>query len=276
MTMDSAEHRAAIVRAGNRDRYIADLLAPSDKRPSLFALHAFDVEVSEIRGKVSEPMLGEVRLEWWRQALRGDHGGHPVASVLAETIAHHRLPITAFDNLLQARIFDLYDDPMPTTGDLEGYAGDTVSAVMQLGAIILADGRDPGTGEVAGFAGVAVAFAEILRRLPETFAGGPSFLPADRLTAAGVDSPIELTEDNRAGVRAVAEELRGLAVERFAAARQAAQELDPIALPALLPAAVVPLVLHRIGRVDPTARVAHVNPFRRQWAIWRAARRGRL
>ena len=51
------------------------------------------------------------------------------------------LPLAAFDNLLEARIFDLYDDPMPTLNDLEGYAGETASALIQLGAMILAGGQ---------------------------------------------------------------------------------------------------------------------------------------
>ena len=74
---------------------------------------------------MSEPALGEIRLKWWGGALRGEHGGAPLAAALAETIVRFELPLVAFDNLLQARIFDLYDDPMPTVNDLEGYAGDT-------------------------------------------------------------------------------------------------------------------------------------------------------
>ncbi|MCP4384855.1 MAG: squalene/phytoene synthase family protein [Hyphomicrobiales bacterium] len=276
MTVDAAAHCAAIVRAGNRDRYIADLLAPDERRADLFALHAFDVEVSTIRGKVSEPALGEIRIEWWRQALRGDHGGHPIGSALAETIARYRLPIAAFDNLLQARIFDLYDDAMPSLGDLEGYAGDVVSAVMQLGAIILAGGREPGTGEVAGFAGVAVAFTEILRNLSQTYGRGPRYLPADRLTAEGMDPTNPTLRKSEAAARVVAEELRQIAYARFAAAQKSADSLDRVVMPALLPAAVVPLLLKRIGRGDPLRRITDVSPFWRQWAIWRTARSGRL
>ena len=96
------------------------------------------------------------------------------------------LPLVAFDNLLQARIFDLYDDPMPTLNDLEGYAGDTESALMQLGAMILAGGKDPGTAELVGHAGVAlIALTRLMRALPsDTRRAGQSYLPADLLGEA--------------------------------------------------------------------------------------------
>ncbi len=276
MAMDASAHCAAIVRAGNRDRYLSDLFAPDAVRADLFALHAFDVEVSSVRDKVKEPTLGEIRLEWWRQALRGDHGGNPVAAALALTIARHGLPIAAFDNLLQARIFDLYDDPMPTSGDLEGYAGDTESALIQLAAIILAGGKDPGTGEAAGYAGVALGLARSLAALPMTAARGQCFLPLDRLTANGA-TPSDLRAGNTtAAVRSVFEEVVGLARERLAAARRSATDVDRTILPAFLPATIAEPMLARMAApgFDPLHDAAELSPLRRQWIIWRAARRG--
>jgi 15-cis-phytoene synthase len=276
--MDAAAHSAVIVRTGDRDRYLADLFAPESVRPHLFALHAFDVEVSSIRAKVSEPTLGEMRLEWWRQALRGDHGGNPVAATLAETIAVHALPIDAFDNLLQARIFDLYDDPMPTIADLEGYAGDTSSAVMQLGAIILAGGGDPGTAEVAGYAGVAAALTTILKGLPLTASRGQCYLPADRLAAEGAEPSDLCAGKATAGLRSAVDEIRRLALERLDRARRSMADLDHALLPAFLPAATVEPMLKRMQRrgFDPLRDVAEISPLGRQWILWRAARRGRI
>jgi 15-cis-phytoene synthase len=278
MAMDVSTHCAAIVRAGNRDRYIADLFAPEAARGHLFALHAFDAEVAAIRGKVSDPTLGEMRLEWWRQALRGDHGGSPVAAALAETIARYGLPIGAFDNLLQARVFDLYDDPMPSFADLEGYVGDTAASVIQLGAIILAGGSDPGSAEAAGFAGVAAALTAILRSLPLSASRGQCYLPADRLAAEGADPGDLRAGEATAGVRSTVEEVAALARERLDAARQTMTGLDRAVLPAFLPAATVePLLVRMDGAgFDPLRQAADISPLRRQWIIWRAARRGAI
>ena len=69
-----------------------------------------------------------------------EHGaasGNPVAAALLHTIKAHGLPRTAFDNYCEARIFDLYDDPMPSRNDLEGYCGETASALIQLASLIL-------------------------------------------------------------------------------------------------------------------------------------------
>ena len=274
---DALRHPDAVVRAGDPDRYLSDLFAPAEVRPHLFALHAFAIEIAGIPSRVREPGLGEIRLKWWEGALRGDHGGAPVAADLGRPIERFRLPLVAFDNMIEARIFDLYDDAMPTVNDLEGYAGDTESALMQLTAMILAGGQDPGTSELSGFAGVAVALTRVLRALPQNAAAGQSFVPADLL-----DRHRSATATDTAGeadaMRLALAELRRLARERLRQARQAAASADPALLPAFLPAAMVDAYLDRMERpgLDPLTTSADVSPFRRQWLLWRAARKGRF
>jgi phytoene synthase len=272
---DALSQCSDIVRARDPDRYLSDLFAPAKARPHLFALHAFALEVADIRRKVSDPALGEIRLKWWESALRGDHGGSPIAAMLAGTITEFGLPLAAFDNLLRARVFDLYDDAMPTVNDLEGYAGDTHGAVMQLGAMILAGGKDPGTAELSGYAGVAVAVTDVLRSLPRN-AAGQTFLPADLLAKHGAAQGRVAARESTPAVRYVLTDLRALARERLAEARRAAVATDPALLPAFLPAAIVEAYLDRMERpgFDPLRDAAEVTPLRRQWTLWRAARRG--
>ncbi len=278
MTDEALRQSTAIVRAREPERYLADLLAPIPARPHLFALHAFAIEVGEIRSKVTQPTLGEIRLKWWEQALRGDHGGNPLAAALAATIAEFALPLTAFDHLLQARVFDLYDDPMPSLNDLEGYAGDTEAAVMQLGALILAGGRDPGTATVAGFAGVAYAITRLLRTLPRNAAGGQSFLPADLLARHGGAEAGVTAAGSADAVRETVAELRALARRRLDEARTAWDGAYETLLPAFLPVATTGLYLDRMDRTgfDPLRDPVDISPFRRQWTLWRAARSGRF
>lgn len=275
---DAPDHLTATVRAGDTDRYLSDLFAPAESRPHLLALHAFAVEVAAIRDKVREPMLGEMRLKWWENAIRGDHGGSPVAAALAATIERFGLPLIAFDNLLRARVFDLYDDPMPSVNDLEGYAGDTESSVMQLSAMILAGGQDPGTAELAGYAGVARAIASMLRSLPRNAARRQSFLPADLLADQGV-AEVDLKGGRTSpALGAVLVELTALARDRLATARRLATAADPALLPAFLPAAMVEAYLRRMERAgfDPLQDGTDVSPLARHWRLWRAARRGRI
>lgn len=271
---DIGSQLSEIVRAGDPDLYLADLFAPAESRRHLFALHAFAIEVASIRWKVSDPTLGEIRLRWWESALRGDHGGSPVAAALNETIAAFDLPLTAFDRLLQARVFDLYDDPMPSLNDLEGYAGDTRSSLMQLGAIILASGKDPHTAELSGLAGVAAGLTDVLRRLPRNVAAGQPFLPQDVLLRQGVAG--SLAPPAGPELKQALAELRELARTRLGEARRAAAGLDQALLPAFLPAATVERYLDRMESpgFDPFAAVVDVSPLRRQWTLWRAARKG--
>jgi len=177
------------LKGADRDRYIADLLAPEPFRKHLFALHAFNAEVARVRDVVSDPMLGEIRLQWWRDAIvNGAGGGHPVATALNATIARFGLPKDAFQRLIDARLFDLYDDPMPSLNDLEGYAGDTSSSLIQLAAIVLAGGQDPGTAEAAGHAGVAYALTGIMRALPIHARRGQLFLPMGMIATRALDT----------------------------------------------------------------------------------------
>jgi phytoene synthase len=272
--MDLTAHAAEIVRADDRDRYLADLFAPEPARRHLFALHAFNVEVARVRDIVSEPALGEIRLQFWRDALHGAGGGHPVGEALTRTIAECGLPLEAFDNLIEARRFDLYDEPMPSLNDLEGYAGETSSSLIQLGAIILAGGRDPGTAKIAGHAGVAYALTGLMRALPIHTSRGQSYLPADLLEEKGVDREAMFAGQSSFALLSVLAELRSAARAHLAAVRASIDEIDKSVLPAFLPVALVGHQLDRMERrdFDPFSSTAALSQLRRQWILWRAAR----
>ena len=276
LARDAIEQCAAVVRDRDRDRYIADLYVPEPARGHIFALHAFNAEISRIREAVSEPGLGELRLQWWREALDGNTGGNPVATALNATIAAFHLPIEAFHRLIEARTFDLYDSPIATLNSLEGYAGDTASALFQLAAIVLADGRDPGAADASGHAGVAYALAGILRALPRHAAAGKSFLPADRVAAHGLALADYYAGRATAPLGSLLAELRQIARDHLAKARSLIAGLDPAVAVAFLPIALVEPHLDRMERqgYNPFRDSAELAPWRRQWVLWRAVRRG--
>jgi 15-cis-phytoene synthase len=271
-------HCETLTRAHDRDRWLAGLFAPADARPHLYALTAFSYEVGRLREVVREPLAGEMRLAWWREALtqagRPEVAGNPVAAALNETIARFDLPRQAFDDLLAARTFDLYDDPMPGMNDLEGYCGETCSALFRLSALILAEGRDVGGAEAAGYAGVAYALTGLLRALPLTSARGQVYLPADLLARHGVSREAIAARRDSSGLRAALAELRGLARRRLDAARRLARECPRAIAPAFLPLAALPLYLAKMERANysPFGSLVEAAQWRRQWALWRAAR----
>lgn len=276
--MDANEAQAmATVRDGDRDRYLSVLYAPEETRGALAALYAFNLETARIRDLIREPMPGEIRLQYWRDVLAGDAGGgegHPVAAALRKAISKYALPLSAFDNYLEARIFDLYDDPMPTRNDLEGYGGETASALIQLAGLVLDGPSAEKHADLAGHAGCAQAITGLLRLLPIHRARGQCYIPLDILAAAGTTRDAFVAGSDKGGAARAMAAMIALAREHFSAF-SAAAALMPVSLrPAFLPVAPVPAYLDRLARIDPLIEVAEIAALRKQWLIMRRATRG--
>jgi phytoene synthase len=277
--MDTAVYCERLVREQDPDRYFTALFAPEARRPHLFALYAFNSELARVRESVSEPGPGEIRLAWWREVFEGQRGeeagAHPVASAILQTITDNRLPREAFIRMTEARVFDLYDDPMPTVNDLEGYAGDTSSALIRLASIILAEGREPGGAEAAGHAGVAYAIIGLLRALPFYAQRGQVFLPAEILARHGARRDDILNGQATDAVLAALKDMRALAHRHLTAARGAAP--GPEIAPAFLPLAIARLYLKKMDSPGyrPFLHPVEVPQWQRMAALWWAARRGR-
>ena len=275
--MDTAVYCQRLVREQDPDRYFTALFAPETRRPHLFALYAFNSELARVRESVSEPGPGEIRLAWWREVFEGrrgeEAGAHPVASATLQTIADNRLPREAFIRMTEARVFDLYDDPVPTLNDLEGYAGDTSSALIRLASIVLAEGREPGGAEAAGHAGVAYAIIGLLRALPFQAQRGQVFLPAEVLARHGARRDDILHGEATDAVRATLADMRALARRHLEAARSAT--LAPESAPAFLPLVIAELYLKKMEQpgYEPFRTPVEIAQWRRMAALWWAARR---
>ncbi|CUX19200.1 MULTISPECIES: phytoene/squalene synthase family protein [Rhizobium/Agrobacterium group] len=265
----------ATLRDTDRDRYLACLLSPADRRNSLAALYAFNAEIARIRDSVREALPGEVRMQWWRDLLEGNaHGdslSHPVAAALLTVIEQYRLPRPVLANMIEARIFDLYDDLFEDRNALEGYAGETASALIQLASLVLSAEDAPASAEAAGHAGVAQAMAGILLLMPLHRRRGQVYIPADMLSAAGLDRETFLEGDDRQRI--------GIAIELFAAhALDHLEKARRAKISRAVFAAYLPVALS--GPVIVAARKAGVGVFdgelqlsqlRRQWLLAKAS-----
>jgi phytoene synthase len=237
---------AGIVRAQDRDRYLSSLFAPDGRRPHLLALYAFNAEVTRIRDQVSDPNIGLIRLQWWRDTIESGTGsGHPVADALSAAIAECGLPKQAFLDLLAAREFDLFQDRMPGLTELEAYLGETHSRLIQMAVMILDRGEAPKASEAAGLAGVAQGLALIL--------GDPRhrdpFLPEGMDVAGGIAH----------------------ARKRLAEAMALLPGLPKSVLPAFLPVSLTETYLNRIAKAPD--EMLSVSPLKRQLVMWWTARR---
>jgi phytoene synthase len=268
-------HCETLVREGDPDRYFATLFAPADKRPSLFALHAFNFEIARVRDSVRESLVGEMRLQWWRDALqgeaRGDVRANPVAAALDDTILEFRLPRQALVDLVDARVFDLYEDPMPSLNDLEGYCGETSSVLIRLASIVLADGRDPGAADAAGHAGVAYALTGLLRAFPWHARRGQVYLPQDLLEAYGVTREDVVAGQGGPGLFQALADLRAVARRHLQQARTLRPTIAAEVAPAFRPVALVAPYLRIMDRrdYDPLGSVVELPNWRKIYALWR-------
>ena len=278
MTQSVEDNQAiclATLRETDRDRYLACLLSPPDKRGALAALYAFAAELARVRDTVREPLPGEVRLQWWRDLLEGNARGaseaNPVAAGLLSAIETHHLPRQTLLNMIEARVSDLYDDPIDNRGALEGYAGETASALIQLASLVLDPKNAAASAEAAGHAGVAQAIAGLLLLMPLHRHRGQLYLPLDILSATGLDRDSFLAGEDKVRISAAIEVFAGLGRDHLQKARGAGK-ISPVAFPAFLPVALA-------GPVLTLARKSGANLFdhplqppqwRRQWWMAKA------
>ncbi|MEO5756221.1 MAG: phytoene/squalene synthase family protein [Mesorhizobium sp.] len=268
------------VRATDHDRYLCALYAPEDKRNALLSLYAFNAEIAGIRDRIREALPGEVRLQWWRDVIAADDdgaaAGHPVAATLKATISDCGLPKPAFDNMLEARIFDLYDDPMPSRTDLEGYCGETAAALIQLASMVLAPAEAPRFAELAGRAGCAQAMTGLLLLLPLHRKRGQCFVPADILASVGSSPEEFVSGDGGPGTQRAVAAMIALAREHLSAFEKGASSLPASLRPAFLPLALSRAYLDRMEsqRASPLNGVARLSALRRHWLLLRRATKG--
>jgi 15-cis-phytoene synthase len=275
---DAFAHCEALVRSADRDRFLAALFAPAEHRGALYALYAFNIEIARVREIVREPLAGEIRLQWWNDAIEGKAAGevaaNPVAAALLESVARYRLPAELLTGLIAARRFDLYDDPMLSLADFNDYARATAAVVIELAARVLAPDCMPALGPLTLHAGLGYAIAGLLQAFSRHAARGQLFLPLEVLQRHGVQRQDSTAQPATPELRAALAELRGEARQHLAQAGRLAEGTADAVTPALLPVALVRPLLDRMGRSDYDPFVpVELSQFRRQWRLWRAARR---
>jgi 15-cis-phytoene synthase len=267
---------AQTVRRVDPDRYFSALFAPEPARVHLMTLYAFNHEVARVAETVRQPLMGEIRLEWWRETLDGARKGtprnHDVARALAELFGAHALPAELFDAILDARAFDSSAEMFADWSAAERYCDATSGNLMRLAARILGGEQDA----MAREAGTAYALAGFVRALPFHAARHKVYLPRDLLGAVGLlpDQIMAGTFDVKVKVAVAQAVLK--AREHHLAAKSLAVSRE--LLPAFLPAALVPLYLRRAGRrsFNPLRHSADVPQHRKQMRLLVAAMRRKL
>jgi phytoene synthase len=282
--LDDAERHDAVrrsARATDPDRALAALFAPAEARADLFALYAFNAELARIADRVTEPGLGAIRLQWWREAIEraasGEAVGHPAADAFGEVLARRRLSRERIAGLIDARTFDVGETVMPDARTLDAYLFDTTSGLFALAAEILgAEGEKRDL--VAELGGRAYGLVRVMRSLPVLAAKGRTYLAADALARHGTSPQAIFAGETSPGLEALLAEMRD---EARAALREArfhlvgegmtGTGLDEAGRTAFLPLSLVEPYLAALAKVrDPLHEIPQINPLTRLWRLMRA------
>ncbi|MBR0716209.1 phytoene/squalene synthase family protein [Bradyrhizobium liaoningense] len=275
-TADAAAFCADLVRSHDFPRYASTLFVPATERRALLALYAFNVEIVRVRDQVTQPLPGEIRMQWWTDMLAGHaHGsaeGNPVAAELLRAIRDYDLPVEPLSRLCEEHQFDLYNDPMPTIAALEGYLSATSSALFAQAARILAQ-PSAEAEHLARHAGLAQGMVQVLANLPRDAAHRQLFVPQQLLDSHGSGMEEVFAGNDAPTLRAALEALGGEARQHLATAQSLLAEVPPAARRGFLPLSLVRRDLARLTRADrnpflpqPASRLATL------WTLWRASR----
>ncbi|MEX0840796.1 MAG: phytoene/squalene synthase family protein [Xanthobacteraceae bacterium] len=280
IAVDAVGHCERLVREVDRDRFLATLFAPAEARPALLSLFAFNAEIARVREIAREPLPGELRLQWWREALGGgrreEARANPVAAALFDALERHGIAVRPLVELIDARAFDLYDEPMRSLADLERYAEKTSSVLFRIAAQILLRDYAPAADSFSLHAGIAYGVAGVLRAFPRHAARRQLYVPLEILQRHGAHVEDIFAAKATVELRAALAEMRLHARGHLVAANDFLPAAPAAVLPAFLPIALVRPALARMERraYHPFA-VSEIPQWRRQWILWRAARQPR-
>jgi NADH dehydrogenase [ubiquinone] 1 alpha subcomplex assembly factor 6 len=253
-------HCAAEVRRHDPERYLATLFAPADAREALFALYAFDHEISRVRRVVSEPMAGLVRLQWWREALDAIAADQPPVHPVVEAV-HARWDRFAplrprLESAIEARAQELSAEPPADLDALERWLAAS-SGEVSLGAMDLLGVSDQPARAAARHLGLALGLVRLLQSLPSDLRRGRVLLPGDLLARHEVDLERLGQAAATRALRPVVADLTTRARQHLRQARRHRHAIPRRALAALLPAPLLDEYLRRLARArfDPLAPV---------------------
>lgn len=263
------------VRRHDHDRYLTALFLPADRRAAALALYAFNLEIARTREIISEPLLGQIRLQWWRETIEGVFEGtpreHPVLDALGAAIRTHELPRDRLEGLIDAREADLDDGPPSDLKALETYASDTSGALSALVMQTLA-GPDETASAAARQVGTAWAIIGLARAVGFHAQTQRIYIPEELLSAYEVERRRLFDLKPSPGLNRAIEQMVERAASFLADARSMSPQIPKTARRGLLLASLADRHIEAIRKTEhdpfaiPAAKQAPV--LRLAWTAW--------
>lgn len=267
----------AAARAGDRDRYWAALFAPEPARTGLMALAAFNAELARIPEIVSEPLLGEMRLQWWRDVLADDaQSGHGVADAVRHATEMFALDRNRLQGLIDARIFDVTGDVMPDMQATRAYLQKTAGSMFALAAQITGS-FDRLSPDIVTDAATAYGLTGLMRALAIHRAAGHLYLPLTLFEDRGAALDDVFKGSNPQAIDAALADGRAIAGKALESVRTALRSMEPAHRLPFLPLALVAPSLRTLARSGHRALEVpqHSSQLARLWHLTRGAFLGR-
>ncbi len=162
MTVDAC---AALVQRGDPDRFAAVMAAPPAARARLFPLYAFNLEVARAPWVTEQPLIAEIRLQFWRDMLTAAKPrAHEVAGPLHALLQDSPVLVPLLDGLIEARRHDITREPFASDTAFDAYLEATSATLLWAAALTL--GAAPETETAFRALGWASGLANYLRAVP--------------------------------------------------------------------------------------------------------------
>jgi len=271
--------------SSDRDRLFAAQFVPSDRRASILAVLAFNSDLGSIAWQVTEPIIGQMRFQWWRDALDGICAGtppvHMTAGPLSKAVIAHQIAPSALMALIDAREAMFLADQPATLSDLESLVRAVDGAVFSLFADVLSDGAASDDAyTVAGHIGAAWGLIGVVRALPAWVSARRFMLPSDLCRSANLDKDAVIERGPQPALRACLKPILASARGHLNQARQKLNAVPKSVRPAFLAGVLADghLATLKQAQFDPfDARVQSqvIRPIT-LGRLWWAARRDRF
>jgi 15-cis-phytoene synthase len=266
-TTDAVRNAA---RSGAPDRYLAALLAPRTVRNDLIALAAYAAEIEKIPQLVSDPHIGEIRIQWWRDALLAPQGGstgNPIADAFAETIQRNGLPLEKISAHLDAAVHALYADAPADDEQLKLSLEMNEGSLFTLAAHILSAPQFDTTRGIGLAATEAYGLTKIALLLPYALARGRNPLPPSLAPTTSEPNWQKSITALSAKARVQLQQVRTAYPAEHAAIKAA-----------LLPVALVEPYLRVLSDAshDSARDIADIAPLTRAWRLYKTHVSGRI
>jgi len=172
-----------IVRQNDPDRFLISLMMPRHHRAAIWAVFAFDIEIAKTKYVVTEAAIGNIRLQWWRDAISEIYAGqkprrHEVVEPLARAIEKYDLPQELFENAIKAREAEFAPDDIVSQKCFQNYCLQTSLPIDLIVMKILGQEGDAYNTISQNF-----GMMRIVMTLPKQLSHGLLLLPIDLLKA---------------------------------------------------------------------------------------------